>query len=112
MAIRELETLVIGGERLPAAEGRSYSVVNPANNEHPAEVAEGGAQEIDRAVVEVLLDHGAEAPEDPGALRRDSLSPLKAPRRNAGRRWSHRGALNGQGTLALSRRPPAQEDEE
>jgi hypothetical protein len=45
-----------------------------------------------------------------GALRRDSLLPLGAPRRNAGRRWSQIGPLHGPAQKALSRHPPTTKD--
>ena len=50
MSVTELERLVIGGERVDAAEGATFAVVNPATGETIAEVAEGGPQDIDRAV--------------------------------------------------------------
>ena len=40
----------IGGEFAPAASGRRFAVVNPATEETLAEVAEGGAADVDRAV--------------------------------------------------------------
>jgi len=42
--------LVIGGERLDAAAGRTFPVENPATEENIAQVAEGDAADIDRAV--------------------------------------------------------------
>ncbi|MEW6300411.1 MAG: aldehyde dehydrogenase [Thermodesulfobacteriota bacterium] len=42
--------LFIDGEYVPAASGRTFPVVNPANNEVLAEVAEAGAEDVDRAV--------------------------------------------------------------
>lgn len=42
--------LVVGGARIPAASGRSFSVVNPKNEEVFAEVAEGDAPDINAAV--------------------------------------------------------------
>ena len=42
--------LVIGGERVDAAAGRTFSVENPATEEIIAQVAEGDASDIDRAV--------------------------------------------------------------
>jgi acyl-CoA reductase-like NAD-dependent aldehyde dehydrogenase len=42
--------LVIGGERVPAGSGATLAVENPATEEVLAEVAEGGVEDIDRAV--------------------------------------------------------------
>ena len=42
--------LVIGGERVNAAAGRTFAVVNPATEEVIAQVAEGDESDIDRAV--------------------------------------------------------------
>ena len=42
--------LVIGGERVDAAAGRTFDVENPATEETIAQVAEGDAADIDRAV--------------------------------------------------------------
>ena len=45
-----VENLVIAGERVPAAEGRIFDTVNPANGEVFRTVAEAGAEDADRAV--------------------------------------------------------------
>ncbi len=45
-----LEGLVIDGERVPAAEGRTFESVNPATGEVFRTVAEAGAEDADRAV--------------------------------------------------------------
>ncbi|MGH7663448.1 MAG: aldehyde dehydrogenase family protein [Gemmatimonadaceae bacterium] len=42
--------LVIGGEQVESASGRTFEVVNPATEELLAPVAEGDAEDIDRAV--------------------------------------------------------------
>ena len=44
------DLLVIGGERVEAASGKRFPVVNPATEEELAPVAEGDAADIDRAV--------------------------------------------------------------
>ena len=43
--------IVIGGEKVNAASGRTFPVVNPATEEQLTTVAEGDAVDIDRAVV-------------------------------------------------------------
>ena len=45
-----VENLVIDGERVPAAEGRTFDTVNPASGEVYRTVAEAGAEDADRAV--------------------------------------------------------------
>ena len=42
--------LFIGGEFVPAASGKTFQVLNPHDNSLLAEVAEGAAEDIDRAV--------------------------------------------------------------
>ena len=42
--------LIIGGERVDAASGAVFSVINPATEETIAEVAEAGPTDVDRAV--------------------------------------------------------------
>ncbi len=44
------EGLLIDGERVPAAEGRTFETVNPANGEIVRTVAEADAEDADRAV--------------------------------------------------------------
>ena len=44
------EELLIGGKRVPAADGRSYETVNPATGETLATVAEAGLEDVERAV--------------------------------------------------------------
>ncbi len=44
------EELLIGGKRVPAADGRSYVTVNPATGETLATVAEAGLEDVERAV--------------------------------------------------------------
>ena len=45
-----VENLLIGGERVVAAEGRTFDTFNPANGEVFRTVAEAGAEDADRAV--------------------------------------------------------------
>ncbi len=44
------EELLIGGKRVPAADGRTYETVNPATGEVLAQVAEAGVEDVNRAV--------------------------------------------------------------
>ena len=41
------EELLIGGERVAAAEGRTFEVVNPASATALATVAEGGVEDVE-----------------------------------------------------------------
>ena len=50
MSVQAIEGLVIGGERVDAAEGRTFEVVNPASATAIATVAEGGVEDVNRAV--------------------------------------------------------------
>src|SRR3954469_7032020 len=50
MSATATEGLLIAGERVPSAEGRTFDVVNPANASTLAAVAEAGVEDIDRAV--------------------------------------------------------------
>jgi acyl-CoA reductase-like NAD-dependent aldehyde dehydrogenase len=50
MSALAVEQLVIGGGRAPAAEGRTFSVHNPATAQPLASVAEAGVEDVDRAV--------------------------------------------------------------
>ncbi len=45
-----VENLLIGGERVPSAEGRTFETVNPATGEVFRTVAEAGPEDADRAV--------------------------------------------------------------
>lgn len=45
-----MEQLVMGGERVAAAEGKTFAVIEPAQGEPFAEVAEAGLADIERAV--------------------------------------------------------------
>ena len=45
-----IEQLVLGGERVAAAEGQTFAVIEPAQGEPFAEVAEAGLADIQRAV--------------------------------------------------------------
>ena len=42
--------LLIGGERLEAADGRTFATIDPATGEPICEVAQAGAEDVDRAV--------------------------------------------------------------
>ena len=44
------EHLVLGGERVPAAEGKTFSVIEPGTGKPFAEVAEAGPEDAERAV--------------------------------------------------------------
>ncbi len=46
----QTENLLIAGQRVPAADGRTYDVVNPATGEVLATVAEAGLEDVERAV--------------------------------------------------------------
>ena len=48
-AVREHE-LLIDGERVPAADGRTFETVDPATGRPITSVLQGGAQDVDRAV--------------------------------------------------------------
>ncbi|HEX2377990.1 MAG TPA: aldehyde dehydrogenase family protein, partial [Gaiellales bacterium] len=50
MSVGAVEGLVIGGERVSAAEGRTFDVLNPASAAAMATVAEGGTEDVNRAV--------------------------------------------------------------
>ena len=50
MSATAVEGLAIGGERVAAAEGRSFAITNPATAQPLASVAEGGVEDVDRAV--------------------------------------------------------------
>src|SRR5205085_5557409 len=44
------EYLVLGGERILAANGKTFAVIEPASGKPFAEVAEAGAEDVERAV--------------------------------------------------------------
>ena len=48
---REPQLLVVGGERLEAAEGRTFETIDPATGEAICEVAFAGPEDVDRAVI-------------------------------------------------------------
>ncbi len=59
------EGLLIDGERVPSAEGRTFDTVNPASGEVFRTVAEAGAEDADRAVraaARTFADWGARTP--------------------------------------------------
>jgi acyl-CoA reductase-like NAD-dependent aldehyde dehydrogenase len=45
-----IEHLVLGGERVPAAEGKTFAVTEPGTGKPFAEVAEAGTEDVQRAV--------------------------------------------------------------
>jgi acyl-CoA reductase-like NAD-dependent aldehyde dehydrogenase len=45
-----IEQLVLGGERAPAADGRTFTVIEPGTGRPFAEVAQAGAEDAERAV--------------------------------------------------------------
>jgi betaine-aldehyde dehydrogenase len=45
-----IEHLVLGGERVPAANGKSFTVIEPGLGEPFAEVAEAGTEDVEQAV--------------------------------------------------------------
>jgi acyl-CoA reductase-like NAD-dependent aldehyde dehydrogenase len=63
--VAAVEGLLIGGERVPAAEGRTFDSLNPATGEVFRTVAEAGPADADRAVraaVHAFEDWGARTP--------------------------------------------------
>lgn len=46
----KIEHLVFGGERAPAADGKTFAVIEPAAGKPFAEVAEAGSEDVERAV--------------------------------------------------------------
>jgi betaine-aldehyde dehydrogenase len=54
VSVQAAEGLVIGGRRMQAAEGRTFEVVNPATAAPIAAVAEGGVEDVNRAVAAAL----------------------------------------------------------
>jgi betaine-aldehyde dehydrogenase len=60
-----VENLLIGGARVPAAEGRTFETVNPATGEVFRTVAEAGPEDVERAVLaaaHAFEDWGARTP--------------------------------------------------
>ena len=45
-----IERLVLGGERVPAADGKTFAVIEPGSGKPFAEVAEAGLEDVERAV--------------------------------------------------------------
>jgi len=45
-----IEHFVLGGERVPAADGKSFAVIEPGSGKSFAEVAEAGLEDVERAV--------------------------------------------------------------
>jgi acyl-CoA reductase-like NAD-dependent aldehyde dehydrogenase len=65
MATSTTEGLLIAGERRDAAEGRTFGVTNPATGEQLAAVAQGGVEDVNRAVaaaVRAYEDWGTRSP--------------------------------------------------
>ena len=50
ISVARRELLLIGGERVPALEGRTFTTYNPATGEALAEVAQAGPEDVERAV--------------------------------------------------------------
>lgn len=46
----KIEHFVLGGERTPAADGKSFAVIEPGTGQPFAEVAEAGPEDVERAV--------------------------------------------------------------
>ena len=46
----KIEHFVLGGERVPAADGKSFAVIEPGSGQSFAEVAEAGLEDVERAV--------------------------------------------------------------
>ena len=46
----KIEHFVLGGERAPAADGKSFAVIEPGSGKSFAEVAEAGPEDVERAV--------------------------------------------------------------
>src|SRR5215469_5516821 len=46
----KIEHLILGGERVPAADGKTFAVIEPASGSPFVEVAEAGPEDVDRAV--------------------------------------------------------------
>src|SRR5438270_7231090 len=46
----KIEHFVLGGERVPAADGKSFAVIEPGSGQTFAEVAEAGPEDVERAV--------------------------------------------------------------
>ena len=61
--------LSIGGERVPSADGATLTTVNPATGEELAEVAAGGAVDVDRAVSAARDAFAADWSQRPGRDR-------------------------------------------
>ena len=47
---RAPQLLVVGGERLEAADGRTFETIDPATGEPICEIAQAGPEDVDRAV--------------------------------------------------------------
>jgi len=46
----QTEHLIIGGKRLPATEGRTFTVIEPGSGKPFAEVSEAGPEDVKRAI--------------------------------------------------------------
>jgi len=73
------ENLIIGGKRVPAADGRTYETYNPATGEVLAHVAEAGVEDVNRAVAAArkAFDEGP-WPVMPAARRARTLLKIAA----------------------------------
>ena len=45
-----IERLVLGGERVPAVEGKTFAVIEPGSGKPFAEVTEAGTLDVEKAV--------------------------------------------------------------
>jgi acyl-CoA reductase-like NAD-dependent aldehyde dehydrogenase len=75
--------LFIGGEFVPSASGKRFATSNPATGEPLAEVAEGGREDLDRAVdaARVAFEAGPWAgmkPRDRGRILRSAAEMLRS----------------------------------
>lgn len=46
----KIEHFVLGGERVPAADGKTFTVIEPGSGKPFAEVAQAGAEDVERAI--------------------------------------------------------------
>ena len=104
----EFKRMLIDGEWVKAASGKTFESRNPATGELLATVAEGDAEDIDRAVA--AARRAFEGPWSKMKPYRAAAAPAEArrPRREAFRRAQHaRHARHGRADQPYSRNPPA-----
>jgi gamma-glutamyl-gamma-aminobutyraldehyde dehydrogenase len=75
-AVEPRTELFIGGEFVPAATGRTFDTVNPADGSVLARVARGAAEDVDRAVAaaRATFEHGSWSRAAPGERKRVLLA--------------------------------------